>query len=78
MNSSQQTYTVRKMTGRGSDKWNVYKGSQRVNVHAHRSETGAKMEADDLNISAMVKDYSDDPRPYAVRLAEAAAAYSVR
>lgn len=39
------------------------------------SKGQAQAQADQLNIGAMVKDYDDDPRPYAVRRAEAEAAY---
>lgn len=72
-------YTVRAMTsGRnGITKFNVWdtKRKGRVNVVAHHSREGAQMEADDLNVSDMVKDHVEDPRPYAVRLAEAKVAY---
>lgn len=49
--------------------------AERVSVHAHITRESAQMAADDLNISDMVKDYDQDPRPYAERLAEARAAY---
>lgn len=50
-------------------------GGQRVSVHAYHARYVAQLAADDLNIQAMVKDYDEDPRPYAERLAEARAAY---
>ena len=35
----------------------------------------AQAQADELNITAMVLDYDDDPRPFEVRLAEARETY---
>ncbi len=49
--------------------------TQRVTVNPHRTREGAQADADELNIGALVKDYAADPRPYAERHAEAAAAY---
>lgn len=77
--SARARYTVRKQSsGRTfSETFYVYdtvrKG--RVSVHAVRARETAQHEADALNIGDMVKDYADDPRPYAERLAEAEAAY---
>lgn len=72
-------YTVRKMTsGRdGSVSYYVYslKSHGRVSVHASTIRQSAQIEADKLNIGAMVKNYEDDPRPYDVRYAEAEIAY---
>jgi len=50
-------------------------GGRRVSVHAMSREQ-AQASADGLNIGAMVKDYADDPRPYAERLAEAQALHA--
>lgn len=72
-------YRVRQTTSgySGVTKFNVWdtvdKG--RVNVHAHLSRAGAQLQADGLNISDMIRDYDDDPRPYAERRAEAEAIY---
>lgn len=72
-------YRVRATTSgyNGVTKYNVWDTARkgRVNVVAHHSREGAQMQADDLNIGDMVRDHADDPRPYAVRLAEAEAAY---
>ena len=68
-------YTVRKQSSgyTSSETFYVYdlvkKG--RVTVHAHQHASGAQADADDLEVSAMVRDHAEDPRPYAVRLAEA-------
>jgi hypothetical protein len=73
-------YTVRKQSsGRtASVTFYVYdlQRKGRVTVHAARSREAAQHEADALNVSDLVRDYADDPRPYAERLAEAAAAYA--
>lgn len=50
-------------------------GGRRVSVHAHHTRTSAQADADSLNIGEMVKPHAEDPRPYAVRRAEAEAAY---
>ena len=72
-------YRTRKQTsGRnGNVTYFVYDlvGHGRVTVHAHPSREGAQYEADDLNVSDMIRDYVDDPRDYWVRWTEAAAAY---
>lgn len=72
-------YTVRETTsGRtGVTKYVVVlnPGSRRVSNEAHLTRDGAQAAADQLNIGAMVRDHDVDPRPYAVRLAEAEAAY---
>lgn len=46
----------------------------RVSVHAGTRES-AQADADALNVSDMVRDHAEDPRPYAERRAEAAAAF---
>lgn len=51
---------------------NVSKG--RVSVHA-MSQQQAQASADDLNIGDMVAPHAEDPRPYAVRRAEAEQRY---
>lgn len=72
-------YTVRKQSSgyTFSETFYVYDTQRkgRVSVHAHRSREAAQCDADGLNISDMVKDYADDPRPYDERLAEATAAF---
>lgn len=72
-------FSVRKMvSGRNGDvRWIVVKnpGGRRVSVHAEILRSVAQATADRLNISAMVKDYAEDPRPYEVRRAEAEAAF---
>lgn len=79
MTATRKRYTVRKQSSgyTSSVTWYVYdtvrKG--RVTVNAHRSREAAQADADALNISAMVRDYADDPRPYAERLAEARQAF---
>lgn len=73
--SARRRYTVRKQSSgyTFSETFYVYdlvkKG--RVSVHAGTKES-AQIDADDLEISAMVADHADDPRPYAERRAEAA------
>lgn len=68
-------YTVRKQSSgyTSSTTYYVYdlvkKG--RVTVHAHQTPEGAWADADTSEIGAMVADYDQDPRPYAVRRAEA-------
>lgn len=47
----------------------------RVTVHAHVTREGAQTDADGLNVSDMIRDHAEDPRPYAERRAEAAAAF---
>jgi hypothetical protein len=47
----------------------------RISVQPCRTRESAQHEADQLNIGDMVKDYADDPRPYAERRAAAEAAY---
>lgn len=72
-------YTVRKQTSgwTGVSKFYVYdtvdKG--RVTVQAYLGRDTAQAEADQLNISDMVRPHEEDPRPYEVRRAEAEAAY---
>jgi len=72
-------YAVRKVrsgyTGRESFVVVRNPGGHRVSVHAHVTRESAQADADTLNISALVKDHAEDPRPYAVRRAEAEAAY---
>jgi hypothetical protein len=72
-------YVVRKQSSgyTASVKWIVVKnpGARRVTVVAHHSQRAAQIEADALNVSALVKDHAEDPRPYEVRLAEAEATY---
>lgn len=60
-----------------SEKYIVVKnpGGKRVSVHAHHTREEAVHAADTLNIAEMVKPYDQDPRPYAVRRAEAETAY---
>lgn len=73
---TRRRYTVRKQSSGYtlSESYYVYdlvkKG--RVTVHAHQEPGAAWNDADRLEISAMVHDYEDDPRPYAERLTEAA------
>lgn len=50
-------------------------GKGRVTVHAHSVRESAQVDADNLNVSDMVRDYDEDPRPYAVRRAEAIATF---
>lgn len=50
-------------------------GGRRVSVHAHNTRESAQAAADELNITALVKDHVDDPRPYADRRAEAESIY---
>lgn len=50
-------------------------GAQRVSVHGAISKVTAQHEADQLNIGTLVRDYADDPRPYAVKRAEAEQRY---
>lgn len=59
------------------ERFNVVKlpSGSRVNVHAFGTREHAQSEADRLNAGEMVADHADDPRPYAVRQAEADAAY---
>lgn len=72
-------YTVRKQTSgySSSVRYYVYdlQTKSRVSVHADILRGSAQASADRLNISEMVKDYAEDPRPYEVRLAEATMAY---
>lgn len=79
MTGTRKRYTVRKMSSgyTASVKWYVYDNQRkgRVSVHAHIARESAQHEADSLNVSAMVKDHADDPRPYAERLAEAEQAF---
>jgi hypothetical protein len=51
------------------------KDKGRVTVHAYLMRDAAQAEADNLNISDMVKPHGEDPRPYEVRLAEAREAF---
>jgi hypothetical protein len=53
-------------------------GGKRVSTHPHLTLGSAQAEADELNISSLIKDFDQDPRPYEVRRAEAAAAYRAR
>lgn len=75
-----QRYTTSKMTSgyNGVSRYYVYDtvSKGRVTVHAHLMRSTAELQADQLNISDMVKPYDEDPRPYEVRLAEATEAYS--
>lgn len=79
MTKTKPRYTVRKQSSgyTFSETFYVYdtvrKG--RVSVHAARSREAAQHEADALNIHSLVKDYVDDPRPFAERLAEAERIY---
>lgn len=77
---TKRRYTVRKQSSgyTRSDTFYVYDLVQkgRVTVHAHQSPTSAQIDADRLEIGAMVRDYEDDPRPYAERLAEAAVRFT--
>ncbi|MGH7743401.1 MAG: hypothetical protein ACREQ5_01070 [Candidatus Dormibacteria bacterium] len=50
-------------------------GGRRVSVHAHITRSSAQASSDALNIADLVKPHAEDPRPYAVRLAEAEVAY---
>jgi hypothetical protein len=72
-------FVVRKVSSgyTGRESFIVVKnpGARRVSVHASVTRETAQVEADTLNIGAMVKNYDEDPRPYAERLAEAEAAY---
>ena len=70
-------FSVRKMSGRGGVKYVVVlnPGQRRVSVHAHVTKDTAWIDADQLNIGALVRDHAEDPRPYEIRLAEATAAY---
>jgi hypothetical protein len=70
-------FTVRKQSSGYtlSETYYVWKlGAGRVSVHAGTREC-AQSDADDLNIGDLVKPHAEDPRPYAVRRAEAGAAY---
>jgi hypothetical protein len=73
-------YTVRKQSSSytRSDTYYVYDLVKRgrVTVNAHRSPESAQSDADRLEVSDMVRDHADDPRPYAVRLADAAARFA--
>jgi hypothetical protein len=73
-------FTVRKQSsGRTfSETYYVYDlvGKGRVSVHALQSRVSAQASADELNIAYLVKDHAEDPRPYAIRHAEAAAYYA--
>jgi hypothetical protein len=64
-------------TGRRRDDHRVYdlvkKG--RVSVHTQLHRHAAQTDADDLEIAAMVRNYEDDPRPYAERRTEARARF---
>lgn len=74
---TRRRYTVRKQSsGRSfSETFYVFDNvtKSRVSVHATVSRRTAQMEADGLEAGAMVRDYADDPRPYAERRAEAEA-----
>lgn len=48
----------------------------RVTVWPHPTREGAQSDADELEIEAMVWDYEDDQRPYAVRITEARARFT--
>lgn len=73
--NTRRRYTVRKQSsGRTtSETFFVYDVVRRgrVSVHATVSRRSAQLEADDLEVSEMVRPHAEDPRPYAVRLAEA-------
>lgn len=81
METKQRTrhpYQVRKQTsGRSWDTFIVVlnPGGRRVSANPHVTRESAQASADDLNIGAMVKPHAEDPRPYAERHTEAAAAY---
>jgi hypothetical protein len=47
----------------------------RVSVHTQLHRHAAQTDADDLEIAAMVRNYEDDPRPYAERRTEARARF---
>lgn len=68
-------YRVRKQSGRTTTYVVVDGNGSRVTTHPHKTAGCAQAEADRLNVGSMVKDFADDPRPYAVRLSEAEAAY---
>lgn len=76
---ARRRYTVRKQSSGWtfSETFYVYdlvkKG--RVSVHAGTRQS-AQVDADALEIGAMVTPAAEDPRPYAVRLAEAAARFA--
>lgn len=77
--AAKHPYQVRKTTsGRtGVAKFIVVlnPGGRRVSVHPCLTAADAQAAADQLNIAAMVADFSVDPRPYSVRLAEAESLY---
>lgn len=72
-------FTVRIMKSGYSGKISYYVfdtvSKSRVSRHATIDKMSAEISADELNISNMVKDYSEDPRPYEIRRAEAAEQY---
>ena len=76
--SSQPRYTVRKQSSgyTFNETFYVYDTQRkgRVSVHAGTRES-AQQDADSLNITNAVRDHADDPRPFAIRLAEATAAF---
>ena len=65
----------------GNVSWNVHFLSHhggragRVNVHPYGTRESAHAAADELNIGDGVMPWTDDPRPYAIRLAESRARY---
>ncbi len=78
--TTKRRFTVRKMTSgyNGDVRYYVYdlQAKARVTVHSFLTRPGAQSEADELNISELVKSHAEDPRPYEVRLAEALAAFT--
>lgn len=76
-------FRVRKVTSgyNGRDSYIVVllrkgKPASRVSVHAFATRQSAQSNADELNTSALVLPHAEDPRPYAVRLAEAKARFA--
>jgi hypothetical protein len=73
--TTRRRYTVRKQSSgyTASETFYVYDlvKQGRVSVYA-TSRQSAQLDADTLEIGAMVREYADDPRPYEVRRAEAA------
>lgn len=80
--STKPRYTVRQQSSGRTASVTFYvfdtKRQGRVTVHPHRSREAAQADADSLNVTDMVKPHEEDPRPYAVRHAEAEARYHGR
>jgi hypothetical protein len=74
--SDRRRYTVRKQSSgySFSETWYAYDliKQGRVTVNAHSVRESAQADADRLEILGMVADHDRDPRPFDVRLAEAA------